>query len=1136
MNVVSLIAQLAEQDIRLRLEEGNLRYSAPDGAMTPAIISQLRDAKAELIEFLQQSEHSALIQLPVANRNEPLAISYAQQRLWFIHQLDATNTAYHIHVTLLIKGNLNLGYLSKACTEIVRRHEILRTHYVQQGGRVMQMIDSPQPFTISPEVLAAEALPAAIHQELHQPFNLAGQIFRIRLWQLATAEYALSFTIHHIAADGWSLGIFVNELVQLYKAYSENAASPLPELERQYVDFALWQSQNQAQQNLQLSYWKSQLQGVPNLSLPYDSPPSTYISNDGGFIDCSFNSVDTQKLHALNKAQGTTMFMTLLGSLSVLLHRYSQQSDFCVGTPIAGRSNSQLESIIGCFINVLAVRCKPLPHQTFSEYLQTVKASSSEAFSHQEIPFERIVQEVVAERDLAINPLFQIMLSVQNTPFSTIEDLNGLEISAFKDTEAAAQIDLKLTAQEVNGDIELRFEYKKALFKHETIECFAEHFLTLTRAVISQPQLQLHNIPLFEPAQQKALLGLQEGGWNATTKSLPDTNVVTLFERQVELTPEAAAVSSPEGSLHYSQFNARVNQLAHYLIEARHLHPQSRVVICLKADIDFLVAVYAVVKAGACYIPIDPNYPDERIQHIIRDACAELVISDNTQRDRLLLDQSLCLCLDELRSVINGYRADNPGVYIQPDQAIYGIYTSGSTGLPKGVEVKHRGETNLIHWYNSEFGFNNKDKCLIVSAAGFDLTQKNFFAPLCSGGEVVFHGLDFYDPAAIRLLIANKGITVINCAPSALYPLIQQSPSYPQLRSLRVVLLGGEPIRIDTVKPWLDATFYRCELVNMYGPTECTDIASIYRIRRSADLTSNNIPIGKPIANTQLHILDSLQQLMPFGAVGELYIGGAGLAKGYINNTELTAQSFIDNPFSGQGHPSHKLYKTGDLVRYQSDGNINYVGRTDHQVKIRGLRIELGEIENRLQKVAGIKESVVVALAKDGNAENQHLVAYYLASDTPVSTANIRHHLLLELPQYMIPAYFIALDAWPLSANGKIDRKALPQPDWSQLNRRPYAAPENPTQIALAAIWSEVLGVEKIGIHDSFFELGGHSLTATQAISRAQETFAIEVPLRQIFENPTIEAIAELIDTTLLEKSVFNSAGPIDDDAESFIL
>jgi amino acid adenylation domain-containing protein len=1073
MNVVSLIARLAEQDIRLRLEDGNLRYSAPDGAMTPEIVSQLRNAKSELVEFLQQSEHSAVIQLPVANRNEPLAISYAQQRLWFIHQLDATNTAYHIHVTLLIKGMLNLEFLTRACNEIVRRHEILHTHYEQQGGKVVQVISAPQPFTINLETLPAGQLPDAIHHELHQPFNLAGQIFRIRLWQIADEEYALSFTIHHIAADGWSLGIFVNELVQLYKSYSENKPSPLPALERQYVDFALWQAQNLAQQDQQLLYWQKQLEGVPNLSLPYDAPPSTYISNDGGFVDCFINSIDTQKLHALNKAQGTTMFMTLLGTLSVLLHRYSQQSDFCVGTPIAGRSNSQLESIIGCFINVLAVRCKPLAKQTFSEYLQTVKASCSEAFNHQEMPFERIVQEVVAERDLAINPLFQVMLSVQNTPFTTIDDLHGLQISAFKDTEAAAQIDLKLTAQEVNGVIDLRFEYKKALFKQETIERFAEHFLTLTRAVTSQPQLQLHNIPLFEPAQQKALLGLQEGGWNATARALPDTNIVTLFEQQAERTPDAKAVSSPAGTLTYAQFNARVNQLTHYLIEAKHLHPQSRVVICLPADIDFLVAVYAVVKAGACYIPIDPNYPDDRIHHIIQDARAELVISDHAQRERLQLDHALCLCLAELRSALDDYSDGNPGVYILPEQAIYGIYTSGSTGLPKGVEVKHRGENNLIHWYNNEFGFNRMDKCLIVSAAGFDLTQKNFFAPLCSGGEVVFHGLELYDPVAIRQLVADKGITVINCAPSALYPLLQPVSSYPQLQTLRVVLLGGEPIRIDTVKPWLDATAYRCELVNMYGPTECTDIASIYRIRNAADLAANDIPIGKPIANTQLHILDSFQQLMPFGAVGELYIGGAGLAKGYINNTALSTQSFIDNPFSGQGHPSHKLYKTGDLVRYEADGNINYVGRTDHQVKIRGLRIELGEIENRLQKVPGIKESVVVALTRDGNKENQHLVAYYLATDVPVSTATIRHQLLLELPQYMIPAYFIALEAWPLSANGKIDRKALPQPDWSQLNRRPYAAPENPTQIALAAIWSEVLGVEKIGIHDSFLNWAG---------------------------------------------------------------
>jgi amino acid adenylation domain-containing protein len=1137
MNVVSLITQLAKQDIRLWLEDGNLRYSAPDGAMTSDVIAQLRSAKPHIVAFLQQSEHSKATSLPQADRSLPLNISYAQQRLWFTHQLDPSNTAYHIHVALNLKGALNIEHLNRACTEIIHRHEILRTSYVQKNGQVQQIIHPAFGFTVSPEPISPEELSAAIHQELHQPFQLTEHIFRVKLWQINANEHALAFTIHHIAADGWSLGIFVHELVQLYDAYSQDIIPSLPVLERQYADYALWQQQNDGQHDKQLSYWKSQLENVHNLSLPYDSPPSTYINNEGSSALAKLNKTDTEKLAQLNKIHGTTLFMSLLAGLSVLLHKYSQQDDFCIGTPIAGRSMSQVEPLIGCFLNVLAIRCQPQSNISFGEYLQTIKTTCQKAFANQDVPFERIVQEVVHERDLAISPLFQVMLSLQNTPTTAISTVNGLLVTPYDDSEPSAQFDLKLTAHEHNGEIELMFDYKKALFSSTTMTRLAEHFALLMQNLIHQPEQNLHKVLLFSPEHKQELLGLQQGGRNATLQTWPkDESVITLFEQQVVATPNAIAVSSPEGQLTYAEFNSKVNQLTHFLQHEKNIGANAHVVICQAANINFLIAVYAIIKAGACYIPIDPNYPDDRIHHIINDAKAELVIADSEQQQRLHLDTQHSLCIAELEETLSTQQSSNPLTTITAESAIYCIYTSGSTGLPKGVEVKHQGESNLIHWYKQTFDFNSKDKCLIVSAVGFDLTQKNFFAPLCSGGKVVFHGLDYYDPAAILRLIAEKQISVINCAPSALYPLLQQSNNYQQLQSLRTVLLGGEPIRKEIVKPWLEATQYRCELVNMYGPTECTDIASIYRMRNTHDIDVNVIPIGRPIANTQLHILDNFQQLLPIGAVGELYIGGAGIAKGYVNNPELTAKSFIANPFISDKHPSPLLYKTGDLVRYQKDGNIEYVGRSDHQVKIRGLRIELGEIESRLQNIEGISESIVIARNKPEKADEQVLIAYYLSNEKAPSNASLRHQLLLELPQYMIPTYFITLDEWPLSANGKIDRKALPEPDWSQLNRRPYVAAETPTQIRLAAIWSDVLGVEKIGIHDNFFELGGHSLTATQALSQAQEAFSVEVPLRQIFENPNIEAIAELIDNAMIESAVFNQHNEADDDAESFIL
>lgn len=1121
MNVVSLITRLAARDVRLWQENGNLRYSAPDGAMTQEMINELRTAKADIIAFLQQSESARSIQLPAADRSKPLPASYAQQRLWFIHQLDPANTAYHIHVALRIHGKLDAGLLGQACSEIVRRHEILRTRYVQQGGMVQQVIESPFAVTITTESLAAGELPRALHNELHTPFNLQGRIFRIRLWQMADKDFALSFTIHHIAADGWSLGIFVNELVQLYESLRRGQPAPLPELPRQYADYVIWQQQDSARHEQQLDYWKQQLAAAPNLNLPYDAAPGAGSGNEGGFVASRLEAPVLEKLQQLNKAEGTTLFMSLLATLAVVLHRYSQQQDFCIGTPVAGRSVSQLEPMIGCFLNVLALRCQPQPGQSFRAFLHAVKNTCSAAFANQDVAFEHIVQEVAQERDLAITPLFQVLLSLQNAPVTAISLPGGLDIAPIEDTEADAQLDLSVTVREEDGKLQLRLVYKKSRFHPSTIERLCTHWVRLLESAAGNPDQRLADLPLLSPAE----LRLQEERHKATLRQTGFEAVHERIGHCARTTPDATALVFAGAVLTYRQLDEKANALANTLLE-QGITPESLVAIYQRRSLEMVISILAILKAGAAYVPIDPDQPTSRTAEIL-DACQPAAVVAGTSSVEDLPDT-----LRPIRFTHHDLDQGNiqapPGI-TRPEQLAYVIFTSGSTGKPKGVMIEHASLCNHMLWMLDEFGFTRQDRFLQKTPFVFDASVWEFFAPLMSGATLVIAEPGQHrDPASLRDLTHQQQITVLQFVPSLLKAFLDSRDTL-SCPSLRQVFCGGEPLSTELAHDFY-SRFPGASLVNLYGPTETTIDSSFSRCQPD----DMRITIGKPIWNVAYHILDAGLNYLPDGLPGELYIGGACLARGYLNRDDLTKSSFIPGPEPATPH--NRLYKTGDLVRYLPDGNYEFLGRVDHQVKIRGLRIEPGEIENRLQALPDIRECVVIAINKDNNPDNQHLVAYCIPAAEELDMPRLRHELLQQLPQYMVPSFFIPVASWPLSANGKIDRKALPAPDWTQLGRREYVAPTTGTEATLAAIWAEVLGVEQVGIHDSFFELGGHSLTATQAIARAQEAFAVEVPLREIFENPTIAAIAGLVDKALLEQAVFSNTTATDDDSESFIL
>lgn len=1114
MAVVSLITTLAQHDIRLWLENDQLKYSAPDGAMTADIIQQLRDAKADIITFLQKTEKNQMLSIPIADRSQALLASYAQQRLWFIHQLNPNSSAYHIHVAFSVKGQLNCLLLSQACTEIIRRHDILRTSYQQIEGKVQQIIHAPYAYTITPTLIKTADLPAALEQERHAPFQLEQSVFRACAWQTAPDAFALAFTIHHIAADGWSLGIFVNELVQLYSSYNTKQPSPLADLPRQYVDYAHWQHQNSALYEQQLHYWQTELNHVPNLSLPYHVTPSVNSSAAGASISFELNSAQASQLQQLNKACGTTLFMSLLAALSIVLHRYSQQDDFCIGTPIAGRSNSQLEPLIGCFINVLAIRCKPSAETKLSDYLLSIKDTCKRAFLNQDAPFEQIVQDLGIERDLAINPIFQVMLSVQNAPFAAIQTLGDLSFHALEETEPTAQMDLNLTAAEHSNGITLRLSYKKALFAPSIIQKLGEHLVNIIDALCQQPQQTINKIHLvtLEEAVPNEQLHLH---------TLDNRPIHFIVSEQARLHSQAIAVEFANKQLTYAELEQKTDALAAILL-TRGIQKGHFIAIYQERSIDLVISILAILKAGAAYIPIDTHYPAARTQAILTDSQAALVLTHSALASQL--SNVPILTLDNLSLVPTTYTASECSQY----DAAYIIYTSGSTGTPKGVVIPHGALSNHMQWMQQEFNFNQQDRFLQKTPIVFDASVWEFFAPLMIGATLVVAPNDAHkNPTQLNQIIQQAKISVAQFVPSLLHACLHHLHPQ-QWLTLTTLFCGGEAL-----SPALVNEFYQqqpnSQLINLYGPTETTIDASFSYCRANA----TTITIGKPISNAAFFVLDKQLNLLPQGIAGELYIAGLGLARGYLHQESLNQTHFINNPFCQA--PFNRLYKTGDQVRLLSDNQYEYLGRIDQQLKIRGLRIEVGEIESRLQAIPDINECLVCAIHKDNQIDNQHLVAYY-TSNKSLTSQEIRKTLLEHLPHYMIPSYFVPLTEWPLNNNGKIDRKKLPTPNWSELNRPPYTAPTTITQTELCTIWQDVLRLDKVGIHDNFFELGGHSLSATQAISKAQEVFSIELPLRDIFENPTIAAIAELIDITLLQKSVFSQKSEDDDDTESFIL
>ncbi len=1038
--------------------------------------------------------------------------SFAQQRLWFLNQLAPGNPFYNVSTALCLTGSLNLRSLEQTFNEIVQRHETLRTTFTLLEGELVQVIAPILTVSLptidlqnlSPTQQETAALQLAT-DAAQCPFDLAaGPLFKVTLLKLSETEHILLLNLHHIVADGWSIGVLIRELGMLYTAFVKNGISHLPALPVQYADFAEWQHQYLQGEVLatQLAYWRQQLSGITAIDLPTDRQRPAVPSYRGAKESIALSPALSNSIKSLSQQEGATLFITLLAAFQTLLYRYTGQPDIAVGTPIANRNRSEIEALIGFFVNSLVLRADLSGNPTFRELLHRVKNVAMAAYAHQDLPFEKLVEEMHPDRELSRNPLFQISFSLQNTPVAALE-LPGIAFRALDFETGSAKLDLECNLWEDAGSIQGQFIYSTDLFDSATIARMAGHFQTLLAAIVANPKQRLSDLALLTaPESQQLLID-----WNHTHRDYPQNQCFyQLFAERVECEPNAIAAVFENQQLTYRQLNSRANQLARYLQQLG-AKPEVLVGLCVERSLEAIVGILGIIKAGAAYLPLDPNYPQQRLNFMLADAGVSILVTQQHLANNLTAPECAVVCVDSDREIIARQSPANLTLNIVPENLAYVIYTSGSTGKPKGVLIEHRGLYNLVLAQLEAFNLNSNHRVLQFASLSFDASIFEIVMALGSGATLYCARKESLLPGQTLIqFLQNNAITHATFPPSLLAVL----PSA-ELRSLQTIICAGESCSQDVVKRWASGRRF----FNAYGPTEATVWSSFAEIGdelRDSFASRQKPPIGRPIANTKLYILDEHLQPVPVGITGELYIGGSGLARGYLNRPELTAQRFIANPFSQKA--GERIYKTGDLARYFPDGNIEFLGRTDAQVKIRGYRIELGEIEALLVQHPAVKEAVVVA--EDDFSGNKRLVAYVVPNhnQTP-NPVEMRHFLKQQLPNYMIPNAFVAIDFMPLTPNGKIDRLRLRTPEnvTSSATDKSCIAPRTPTESTLAKIWSEILNTEPVGIRDNFFDLGGDSLLTIRLIKEINQQFERELPLSSLFLNPTIEGLADSLDS-----------------------
>ena len=1047
------------------------------------------------------------------SRYKDFPLSFAQQRLWFLEQMEPVSHVYNVAAAFRITGRLNVAVLERSLNEIVRRHEVLRTCFSSVEGTPVQAITPALRLRVPVIDLSSipkrevEAVRLAT-EEARLPFDLAqAPMLRVSLLRLGGQEHVLLLTMHHIISDGWSLEIFFRELSALYRAFSQEKPSPLPDLSIQYTDFARWQRQWLQGDTLenQLRYWKQQLKGVPSLlQLPTDRPRPAVQSFRGARQSVVLPKTLTDALYTLSRREEGTLFMMLLAAFQVLLYRYTGQEDIVVGSPIANRNRRESEELIGFFVNTLLLRADLSGNPTFRELLSRVREIALEAYEHQDLPFEKLVEELQPERDLGRNPLFQVMFLLLKDPVSDLE-LSGLTLSLLKVDRGTSKFDLTLHMIEGKEGLKGIFEYNTDLFDDATIARMLGHWQTLLESIVADPGRRLLDLPILtEEERHQSLLE-----WNDTKRDYPkDKRIHELFEAQVERTPEAVAAVFEDKHLTYRELNHRANQLAHYLRKLG-IGAEVLVGICMERSLEMVVALLGILKAGGAYVPLDPDYPKERVEFMLNDARVPVVVTRQRWVEKLLPRELKAVRLDVDSEIIDRQSEKNLISGAEPENPAYVIYTSGSTGTPKGVLIEHRQIVNYVKAFLDLCGLENGASFAMIQPLSVDASQSVIFPPLISGGSLyVVPDEVALDARSFCEYFQHRPIDLLKIAPSH-FAVLLASPHSKYILPRKRLVLGGEACNwslieaVRTMNP-------DCVIINHYGPTETTVGVVAYKVQEGDNgQRSTTVPLGRPMANTQIYTLDSHLKIVPIGVCGEIYVGGAGLARGYLNRPDLTAANFVPNPFSDQA--GARLYKTGDFGRYLPDGNIEFLGRTDQQVKIRGFRVEPGEIEAALRQYPPVAQ--VVVAARTDAAGDQRLVAYLVAEQEQLpTTQELRNFLCQKLPDYMIPSSFVFLDALPRTPHGKVDRQALPAP--AQIQVVPgggFTTPRNGAEQVLAEIWTEVLGLERVSIHDNFFELGGHSLKAMQLASKISAAMRIELSVKLLFMHPTIAELARVL-------------------------
>jgi amino acid adenylation domain-containing protein len=1069
--------------------------------------------------------------LQPVSREGHLPLSFAQQRLWFLDQLEPGSPTYLLPLAIRLSGPLHLATFQHSVQAIVQRHEVLRTTIFTVNGEPRQIIDPilrlPLPLVDLSElpVPQREALARQMAlQESEQPIDLASKpLLRATLLRLSPNEHILLLTLHSIISDSWSMGIFMRELASLYQAFTQNQPSPLPSLSIQYADFASWQRQWLQGEvfDTQLAYWREQLRDLPALlRLPTHYPRPGVQRFQGERYVFQLPQPLSLAVRVLSQREGVTLFMTLLAAFQLLLARYSGQDDIVVGTPISNRTRTEIEPLIGCFVNTLVLRTRLSGEPTVRELLQRVREMVLGAYAHQDLPFEQIVEALQPKRDPSRNPLFQVMFELQHAPQLAL-DLTNLTLEPLEIEIHTARFDLTLTMEESEAGLVGTLEYSIDLFEARTIAQMVTHLQRLLEGMVADPEQSIWLLPFVSVAERHQLLV----EWSHTTGAyLHDKCIHELFEQQVKRTPDAIAVVFEDEQLTYSELNARANQLARHL-EKVGAGPEVLVGICLDRSVGMIVGLLGILKAGSAYVPLDPTYPKERFAFLLEDSQIAILLTQQRLAHALPTHTARSVYLDSDWHLIAQESKANSASGVQPAHLAYVIYTSGSTGQPKGVLIPHHALTNYVEYARDRFGLLPDDHVLQFASISFDASAEEIYPCLISGATLFLRTDIMLNSVATFLQQCQAwSITTLNLPTAYWHELIRSletdAVSFPP--TICKVIIGGERALPELLTIWQKNVDQRVRLFNTYGPTETTIAVTTAELHGNIQQAKQQreVLIGGPIPNVSIYLLDAHFQQVPVGVAGELYIAGICLARGYLRRPELTAERFLPDPFSND--PAARLYKTGDLARYLPDGQLEYLGRTDTQVKIRGYRIELGEIEAVLARHPGVSEAVVIARTPGTEQRREEvfgdkqLVAYVVARqqhEAPTQV-DLRRFLAKQLPVYMLPSAFVLLETLPLTPNGKVDHHALPIPENSRsLKDNDYVAPRTPVEKLVAGIWGEVLKLEQVGIHDNFFELGGHSLLATQIAFRVSDTLQLNVSLRTVFEFPTVAELAEAIET-----------------------